>query len=107
MGDQNRRDDVPKVVATVALGAAVGYGCYKLFETFFSSNEPHQSNPTTSLNARMVQPRPISFQSSLPCSFPNNSKIYLIDSMDKCRYAMRELKSYAILISNFQFSLGI
>lgn len=90
MSRQNQRDDVAKTAATLALGAAVGYGCYKLFETFFNSNEPHTSNQP---NVGVIQPRPIPFRSPLPHSFPRDSKIYLIDSMDECRYAMRELKS--------------
>lgn len=90
MSRQNQKDDVAKTVATVALGAAVGYGCYKLFGTLFNSNEPHTANPS---NDGVVQPRPIAFRSSLPHSFPKDSKIYLIDSMDECRYAMKELKS--------------
>lgn len=90
MSRPNQKDDIAKTVATAALGAAVGYGCYKLFETFFNSNTPHTSNQS---NHRVIQPRPITFRSSLPHSFPRESKIYLIDSMDECQYAIRELKS--------------
>lgn len=90
MSRRNQKDDVTATVATVALGAAVGYGCYKLFETLFSSNEPHSSS---SSNPGKV-PRPIQFRSSLPRSSPRDSKIYVIDSIEEFRYAMRELKSY-------------
>lgn len=92
MSQQNRRDDIAKTAATVALGAAVGYGCYKLFDTFFNSNErPHTATPSN--HRGMVQPRPVPFRSTFPSSFPRDLKIYIIDSMDKCRYAMREINS--------------
>lgn len=91
MSKQNRRENITKTAATVALGAAVGYGCYKLFETFLNSNEePHTSNPT---EQRMIQPRPLPFCSSFPPSFPKDLKIYLIDDMEECRYAIRQIKS--------------
>lgn len=94
MSQRNQRDDIRSTVATVALGAAVGYGCYKLFEKLFNSNEPHSTNSSNPSNLRVVQPRAIPFRSSLPRSFPKDSKIYVIDSIEECRYAMRELKSY-------------
>lgn len=90
MSQNNRRDDIAKSAATVALGAAVGYGCYKLFQLFNSKEEPHTSNPS---NHGVIQPRPIPFSSSFPPSFPKDLKIYLIDSMDEFRYAIREIKS--------------
>lgn len=91
MSQQNRRDNITKTAATVAIGAAVGYGCYKLFETFFNSNEePHTSDVS---NHRVAQPRPLPFRSSFPPSFPKNPKIYLIDDVEECRYAIREIKS--------------
>lgn len=92
MSQNNRRDDIAKTAATVALGAAVGYGCYKLFETMFiSKEEPHTtSNPSSD---RAVQPRPIPFSSSFPASFPRDLKIYLIDTIEELRFAIREIKS--------------
>lgn len=92
MSGKNQRDDLKATAATVAIGAALGFGAYKLYETFFSANEPHSSNSTS--NSGTKQPRSIKFRSSLPRSFPSDSKMYVIDNVEECRYAIRELKSY-------------
>lgn len=90
MARQNRREEnVAATFATVAIGAAVGYGAYKLFGSLFKSNEPHRNQP----NPNGEKPETIPFSMTSPHRFPRDSKIYVVNTTDECRYAMKELKS--------------
>lgn len=42
--NNNNRPSSASTAATAAIGAAVGYGAYKLFQSMFGSAEPHKSD---------------------------------------------------------------
>lgn len=90
MTHRNREDDTVGTVATVAIGAAVAFGAYKLFGSMFSSNNPQQEE------SRSIERKPqtIPFSPLTPYRFPTDSKIYVVTTPAECKYAMRELKLY-------------
>lgn len=64
------RPNAAQIAATVGIGAAVGYGVYKLFDSMFgSANEPHQENRSS-------------------------ENIEVVNTVEQCRRSMREVKSY-------------
>ncbi|XP_055312174.1 exonuclease 3'-5' domain-containing protein 2-like isoform X2 [Sitodiplosis mosellana] len=79
-GNNNSNPSVATTAATVAIGAAVGYGAYKLFESMFGSNEPHQNQSNT-----------VAQQQSPPYSFLQKD-IFVIDAVEKFRYSFKQLK---------------
>lgn len=90
----NRREEITASLATIAIGAAVGYGAYKLFDSFFGSEEPHQNHP----NPNGKKPETIPFSMTTRHRFPRDSKIYVVNTTEECRYAMKELKSYVFFV---------
>jgi hypothetical protein len=132
MSRRNQQDEAIATIATLAAGAAVGYGCYKVFKSIFGSEDTQQnrpinasrSQPTGSSFGPMLQsaaagyrlyqsiqssdnllaspnddysgetrPQVVPFRMYSPYSFPRESKIYVVNTVEECRYAMRELKS--------------
>lgn len=79
----NPNDFLSAAFAGVAIGA-IGYGVYKLFGG---------SNETNHANKRESKPASIRFRMNSQHSFPSDSKTYLVNTDEECRYAMRELKS--------------
>lgn len=71
--NNNRPNNMARTAATVAIGAAVGYGVYKLFESMFGSSE-------SETNHRMLS--------------DNNMEIYVVDTIDKLRNSLKKLKLY-------------
>lgn len=91
-GNQKNERHIKSTAATIAIGAAVGYGAYKLFESFFGSNEPHANQPKGE-----GVPKSIPFEIIAPHRFPKDLKIYVVETVEECQYAMRELQSYVFL----------
>ncbi|XP_031632967.1 exonuclease 3'-5' domain-containing protein 2-like [Contarinia nasturtii] len=138
--NRNAQDETIATIATLAAGAAVGYGCYKVFKSIFSSEDTQQNRPISSSQSQpsrsssfgsMLQsaavayhsaqnsdnlsiqpnddddyethPQLVPFQRNSPYSFPKESKIYVVNTIEECRYAMRELKSHCDLYNVLGF----
>lgn len=91
--NNNLRPSVVTTAATVGLGVAVGYGAYKLFESMFGSNEPHQnqSNGSNDDDSQMLFQRPQIIINRN--RFGKNQEIHVVNTVNECRYAMRQLKT--------------
>lgn len=78
--------------AKVGLGVAVGYGAFKLFESMFGSNEPHQnqSNRSNDNDSQMLFQRPQIINRN---QFGKNQEIHVVNTVNECRYSMRQLKA--------------
>lgn len=82
--NQNHQNDLfGAALAGVAIGT-IGYGCYKLFGG---------SKKIKHANESEMKPVSIPFRMNSQHSFPRDSKTYLVNTIEECRYAMRELKS--------------
>ncbi|XP_055312171.1 exonuclease 3'-5' domain-containing protein 2-like [Sitodiplosis mosellana] len=85
--NNNNRPSVAAAATTVAIGAAVGYGAYKLFESFFGSNEPQQNQPNRNDDQ-------ILYQRPQQISRNQFGEIYVVNTVEECRYSMRQLKTH-------------
>lgn len=93
MSRRNKQDEEIAKLAALTIGA-VGYGAYKLFESFVDSEKP-QSNNADNANSKKVPPKIISSPKTSTYQFPSDSKIYVVNTVEECRYAMKDLKLYA------------
>lgn len=82
-------------VAVVAAGVAVGYGVYRAVEWLFSSkpNQPYQNRPNQyreQLRLPVIRrPPPNTLHACI-----QNQVIHVVNTVEQCRYSMKQLKSY-------------
>lgn len=72
-------DDIAGNIAKLAIGAGLALGAGYTFYKLFGNNE--------------TKPESIPFRMNSRHSFSRDSKTYLVNTIEECQYAMRELKS--------------
>lgn len=82
--NNNNKPSLASTAATVAIGAAVGYGAYKMFQSMFSAAEPHK--PDTACVT--------SYETDLENFFEKN--ISVVKTAAELHDALEELKSYVL-----------
>lgn len=95
MSRRNKAEEEARAkLAALAIGA-VGYGAYKLFETVvdLGKSQANIENTAQQSNSKMVPPKIISVPNNYTHQFSRDSKIYLVNTVEECRYAMNDLKS--------------
>lgn len=97
----SNNNDIAATAATVAIGAAAVYGACKLFGSLFGSDEPpqQQRQPNNDRSAYSLESQMHSSSRPQMYKCQPNQDIYVVNTVEQCRYSIRELKSYVECIS--------
>lgn len=93
-GNNNNKSSIAKTTATLAIGAAVGYGAYKLFESMFGSSEPEASHQMLLNSDKRKDRTNYSLEPKSPPFSISQKDVHVVDTIEKLRYSLKPLKSY-------------
>lgn len=92
--NNNNRPPLASTAATVAIGAAVGYGAYKLFQSMFGSAEPHKAD-TRQPDGQPGWATAASYETDVE-NFFEKEYISVVETDAELHDALEELKSYVL-----------
>lgn len=110
-GNNNNKSSIAKTTATLAVGAAVGYGAYKLFESVFGSSEPETSHRMLLNSNRSEERTNYNLEPKSPPFSLSQKDVHVVDTIEKLRYSLKPLKSYVkessfFIVRKTKFVLG-